>query len=362
MRVAPPVVLKPDDRRSLERWASSRTAPARLVERARIVLLAADGNRNDAIAKELHLNVKTVGLWRRRFVDGGLVAIQKDRPRGAPERTVLDTDIEKEVVRRTTQERPTNATHWSLRTMAKAAGISPHSVRRIWKRHGLKPHLVESFKVSNDPDFAAKVEDIVGLYMSPPVNALVLSADEKSQIQALERTQLSLPLSKKHPATMTHDYRRNGTTTLFAALCVLTGHVISTCMPRHRHQEWLRFLKLIDRETPAELDLHLIVDNYATHKHPKVRAWLKRHPRFHLHFTPTSASWLNMVERFFRDITEKRIRRDSFDSVDALTAAIDDYIAKHNEDPTPFVWTAKAKDILAKVMRARQTLDKGRSV
>lgn len=335
--------------------------PARLVERARIVLLAADGLRNEEIAPQLHVNVKTVGLWRRRFVEGGLAAIQKDRPRGHPERTVLGTDIETEVVRRTTQEKPANATHWSLRTMAKAMGISTHSVRRIWKRHGLKPHLVDTFKVSNDPDFAAKVEDIVGLYLNPPINALVLSADEKSQIQALERTQLSLPLKKGRSATMTHDYRRNGTTTLFAALCVLTGHVISKCMPRHRHQEWLRFLKIIDRETPPELDLHLIVDNYATHKHPKVEAWLARHPRFHVHFTPTSASWLNMVERFFRDITEKRIRRDSFDSVDELIAAIDAYIAKHNDDPTPFIWTAQAKDILAKVMRARQALDKGRS-
>lgn len=335
--------------------------PARLVERARIILLAADGLRNEEIGLQLHINVKTVGLWRRRFVEEGLAAIQKDRPRGAPERTVLDTDIEKEVVRRTTQEKPANATHWSLRTMAKAAGISTHSVSRIWKRHGLKPHLVESFKVSNDPDFAAKVEDIVGLYLSPPVNALVFSADEKSQIQALERTQLSLPLSKKHPATMTHDYKRNGTTTLFAALCVLTGHVISTCMPRHRHQEWIRFLKLIDRETPAGMDLHLIVDNYATHKHPKVREWLKRHPRFHLHFTPTSASWLNMVERFFRDLTTRRVRAGIFKSVAELEAAIRDYLRHHNTQPKPFIWTAKAADILAKVTRAKAALVKSQN-
>jgi transposase len=230
------------------------------------------------------------------------------------------------------------------------------TIRRVWQSNGLKPHLSRTFKLSRDPRFEDKLLDVVGLYMNPPEHALVLSCDEKSQIQALERTQLSLPLSKKHPATMTHDYKRNGTTTLFAALCVLTGHVISTCMPRHRHQEWIRFLKLIDRETPAGMDLHLIVDNYATHKHPKVREWLKRHPRFHLHFTPTSASWLNMVERFFRDITEKRIRRDSFDSVDGLIRAIDDYIAKHNDSPAPFVWTATAKDILAKVTRAKAAL------
>jgi len=325
------------------------------------VLLAADGWLNDAIAVELHINVKSVGLWRRRYAEGGYEAIEKDRPRGSPERTVLGTLIEKEVVRLTTQEKPHNATHWSIRTMAAAANISTNSVRRIWKRNGLRPHLIETFKVSNDPNFAAKVTDIVGLYLNPPVNALVFSADERSQIQALERTQLSLPLTKGHAATRTHDYQRNGTTTLFAALCVLTGHVISTCMPRHRHQEWIRFLRLIDRETPPGVELHLIIDNYATHKHAKVQAWLKRHPRFHLHFTPTSASWLNMVERFFRDITEKRIRRDSFDSVDVLIAAINDYIAKHNDAPAPFIWTAKAKDILAKVMRARAALDKGRS-
>ena len=246
--------------------------------------------------------------------------------------------------------------------MAAELGISPASVRRIWKRHGLKPHLVRTFKVSNDPHFAEKLEDIVGLYLNPPENALVFSADEKSQIQALDRTQPGLPIKKGRAGTMTHDYKRNGTTTLFAALCTLTGHVISTCMPRHRHQEWIKFLTLIDREVPTDLEVHLICDNYATHNHEKVQRWLNRHPRFHVHFTPTSASWLNMVERFLRDLTDKRIRRGVFRNVQELIDAIDEYIFHHNDDPKPFIWTKKASDILAKVMRARATLDNAPSV
>ena len=246
--------------------------------------------------------------------------------------------------------------------MAAEAGVSASSVRRVWKRHGLKPHLVRTFKVSNDPKFVEKLEDVVGLYMNPPEHALVLSVDEKSQIQALDRTQPGLPLKKGRCGTMTHDYKRNGTTTLFAALNTLDGTVISTCMPRHRHQEWLKFLKLIDKETPRDKELHLIADNYSAHKTPEVKAWLAKHPRFHMHFTPTSASWLNMVERFFRDLTTKRLRRGVFCSVPDLIAAIDEYLEQHNENPSPYIWTKSANDILAKVKRARRTLNKTVSV
>ena len=258
----------------------------------------------------------------------------------------------------TTQQKPANATHWSTRTLAEALGTNHSLVNRVWRAHGLKPHLCHTFKVSNDPHFAEKLLDVVGLYLDPPEHALVLCVDEKSQIQALDRTQKSLPIYPGRCATMTHDYKRNGTTTLFAALDMLEGRLIGQCMPRHRHQEFIKFLKQIDAETPPELDLHLIVDNYATHKHPKVEAWLKRHKRFHLHFIPTSSSWLNLVERWFREITDKRIRRGVFQSVEQLIEAIRAYIDEHNENPRPFVWTAKAEDILEKVRRARAVLDK----
>lgn len=329
----------------------------RLVTRAKIVLLAADGWTNREIACELEVKRETVGLWRKRFAARGIAGIEKDAPGRGRKATVQYGEIEAEVIRKTTQETPRNATHWSTRTMAAAMGISEASVRRIWHRSGLKPHLQRTFKVSNDPAFAEKLEDIVGLYMNPPENAIVFSVDEKSQIQALDRTQPGLPLKKGRAGTMTHDYKRNGTTTLFAALCTLTGYVISSCMKRHRHQEWIRFLNQIDQEVPKGLEIYLICDNYATHKHEKVRRWLKRHPRFHVHFTPTSASWLNLVERFFRDLTERRLRRSAFYSVPHLEQAIDDYILQHNKDPKPFVWTKRAPDILAKVMRARRSLN-----
>jgi transposase len=266
------------------------------------------------------------------------------------------------VIELTTREKPDNATHWSTRTMAAAAGISEASVRRIWRAHGLKPHLVETFKVSKDPRFVEKLEAVVGLYLNPPEHALVLCCDEKSQIQALDRTQPGLPLKKGRGQTMTHDYKRNGTATLFAALNTLDGSVISLCQERHRHQEWLKFLRLLDDATPDHKQLHLIVDNYATHKHPKVKRWLARHRRFHVHFTPTSASWLNMVERFFRDLTQHRLRRGVFRDVEELITAIDQYVDRHNEPPKPFIWTAKASDILEKVKRARVTLDNAQSV
>jgi len=352
MRVAPPVVLSPDDRRILEARTRARRAPARSVERARIILLAADDWQNQDIAAHLQMTPEKVARWRRRFVDRGLAAIEQDAPRTGRPRTITAAQ-ERAIVRKTTQETPPQATHWSTRTMAAATGLSERSIRRIWHRHGLKPHLTRTFKISRDPAFAEKVEAIVGLYLDPPEHALVLCVDEKSQIQALDRTQPGLPLKRGRCGTMTHDYKRHGTATLFAAMNTLDGSVISMCDDRHRHQEWLKFLRVIDHVTPPDTDLYLIVDNASTHKHVKVRRWLARHPRFHVYFTPTSSSWLNMVERFFRDLTQRRLRRGVFHDVEELIMAIGDYVDQHNEQPKPFIWTASAKDILAKVSRAR---------
>ena len=265
--------------------------------------------------------------------------------------------MESKIIRKTTQETPENATHWSTRTLAQELGVTQSMVHRVWKANGLKPHLVRTFKLSRDPHFEEKLIDVVGLYLNPPEKALVISADEKSQIQALDRTQPSLPLIPGRCGTMTHDYKRNGTTTLFAAIDMLQGKVIASCMPRHRHQEWIKFLKQIDRETPADLALHLIVDNYATHKHPKVLSWLKRHKRFHVHFIPTSSSWLNVIERFFRDLDEKRVHRGVFRSVPQLIDAVMSYIDQHNSDPKPFTWRKTAEEIIEKVGRARIALD-----
>lgn len=354
MRIAAWVTLTPEQRFKLEVYARGRSVAKRLVERARIVLLAAEGKQNDEIAKLLDISRHTVARWRGRFLELGVAGLEKDAPRTGRAPTV---DAQ-EILRKTTQEKPSNATHWSTRSMARAVGVSEASVRRVWQAHGLRPHRVETFKISRDPQFAEKLEDIVGLYINPPQHAIVLSVDEKSQIQALDRTQPSLPLKKGRGATMTHDYKRHGTTTLFAALNVLDGKVLSQCRERHTHQDWIAFLRLIDRETPTQNDVHVIADNYAAHKHPKVQRWLKRHGRFHMHFTPTSASWLNMVERFFRDITQQRIRRGVFRSVSELVTAINDYVRHHNQAPKPFIWTAKASDILEKVTRARRTLDK----
>jgi transposase len=323
-----------------------------------VVLLAAAGKQDLEIAAEVGISNQKAARWRKRFLQMGLAGLEKDALR--PGRTPIITSAKvQEVVRRTTQEKPVNATHWSTRTMAEVAGLSEKSVRRIWHKHGLKPHLSRTFKVSNDPNFAEKLEAIVGLYLNPPEHAIVLCADEKSQIQALDRTQPGLPIKKGRCGTMTHDYKRNGTATLFAAMNTLDGSVISMCDDRHRHQEWLKFLRVIDDVTPGGQQIHLIADNYATHKHPKVQKWLTRHPRFHVYFTPTSSSWLNMVERFFRDITQNRIRRGVFRDVEELIMAIGDYIDKHNDNPKPFVWTAKAADILEKVKRARKALDIG---
>lgn len=355
MRVAPDVMLTNEERVTLRRWARGRTTPMRVVRRAQIVLLAAEGKQNIVIAEELGIERTIVGRWRRRFVEKGLAGLEKDAPRGG---RPADQALARRIVEHTTQRKPRNATHWSTTSLAQALGTSPSTVSRVWRANGLKPHLARTFKVSNDPHFVEKLIDVVGLYLNPPEKALVLCADEKSQIQALDRTQPGLPLKKGRCGTMTHDYKRNGTTTLFAALNVAEGKLIGTCMPRHRHVEFIKFLRLIDQETPADLDLHLIVDNYATHKHPKVKSWLKRHKRFHLHFTPTSSSWLNLVERWFREITDKRIRRGVFRSVKELIAAIEDYVAEHNDNPKSFTWTAKAHAILEKVRRARAVLDK----
>jgi len=320
--------------------------------------LAAAGKQDLEIAAEIGISNQKAARWRKRFLKLGLAGLEKDAPRPGRTPTITPAKVQ-EVVRKTTQEKPSNATQWSTRTMAEAAGLSEKSVRRIWHKHGLKPHLSRTFKVSNDPEFAEKLEAIIGLYLNPPEHAVVLCADEKSQIQALDRTQPGLPLKKGRCGTMTHDYKRNGTATLFAAMSTLDGTVISMCDDRHRHQEWLKFLRVIDDLTPPGKDLHLIADNYATHKHPKVQRWLARHPRFHMYFTPTSSSWLNMVERFFRDLTERRLRRGIFRDVEELIMAIGDYIDKHNDKPKPFVWTAKAADILEKVKRARTVLDNG---
>lgn len=329
----------------------------RLAERAAIVLYAADGLENQEIAQRMGISRYKVSRWRQRYAEGGLAGIEKDAPRPGRHRRI-DDQQRADVVRKTLHETPEGQTHWSRSTMAQATGLSDSTIGRIWRAHGLKPHLVETFKLSNDPQFVEKLTDIVGLYLSPPEHAVVLSCDEKSQIQALDRTQPGLPLKPGRCGTMTHDYKRHGTTSLFAAMNVLDGTIISQCQSRHRHQEWLKFLKLIKSRVPSDKQIHLICDNYATHKHPKVQAWAARNPRFQFHFTPTSASWLNMVERFFRDLSEKALRRGSFYNVDDLIGAIQEYINQHNASPKPFIWTASAKDILAKVKRAKAVLNK----
>ena len=357
MRIAPPITLSREQRRILRRLVDGRRTEVRVVTRAQIVLAAARGLENQSIAKELDVTRETVGRWRSRFAEKGVEGITKDLPRGGRKPTARSR-VESRIIRATTQKKPKNATHWSTRTLADELGVSQSMVHRVWKSNGLKPHLVKTFKVSNDPRFEEKLRDVVGLYLNPPANALVLSADEKTSVQALDRTQPSLPLVKGRCGTMTHDYKRNGTTTLFAAIELAHGEVIATCMKRHRHQEWIKFLKLIDEQTPDQLDLHLIVDNYATHKHEKVKRWLKRHPRFHIHFIPTSSSWLNVVEGFFRNIDQKRLKRGVFRNVPSLIKAIMDYIAEHNRDPRPIVWAAAADEILVKVGRARAKLNK----
>ena len=352
MRVAEKIGLDTSTERQLRILARRRRVQARVQQRARVILLAAAGWQNKDIAVQVGLDRRQVALWRRRFIAGGVKALLQDASR--PGRTPSVTpEVEARIVNATLHEKLSVRTHWSTRTLAAHFGLSATTIRRVWQRNGLKPHLRETFKLSRDPRFVDKLHDIVGLYLNPPEHALVFSCDEKSQIQALDRTQPGLPMKPGRAGTMTHGYKRNGTTTLFAALNVLDGTVISMRQQQHRHEEWLTFLRLIDRKTPQRLTMHLIVDNYATLKHPAVQAWLAKHPRFVMHFTPTSASWLNIVERFFRDISENRLKRDSFASVADLERAIAAYIEHHNNHPKPFVWTASANDILAKVTRAK---------
>ena len=304
--------------------------------------MAANGIPGQRIAHDLDISRPTIQLWRERFLALRLEGLKKDAPRPGRLASIPDRKV-RAVVEATLHTKPPAATHWSVRTMARAQGISRMAVQRIWTQHNLKPHLVKTFKISRDKHFVEKLYDVVGLYLNPPDKSLVLCVDEKSQIQALDRTQPGLPLKTGRCGTMTHDYKRNGTTTLFAAFSMLDGKVIGDCMARHRHQEFIRFLAKIDVETPSALDLHIIVDNYATHKHPRVTSWLRRHPRFHLHFIPTSSSWLNMVERWFRDITHNRIRRGSFRNVPELIAAIKEYLDNHNQNPRIFTWTASVE-------------------
>jgi transposase len=357
MRIAQPIELTEKEFETLTRWSRGRRTPTRLMKRAKIMLMASEGRQNKTIAELLGIDPRQVSRWRRRFVEKRLAGIEKDLPRGGRKAKKRER-VTPLIIETTTQSKPSNGTHWSIRTLADRLGIDKSMVHRVWQASGLKPHLAKTFKVSRDKKFVEKVIDVVGLYLNPPEQALVLCVDEKTSVQALDRTQPGLPLVKGRCGTMTHHYKRNGTTTLFAALEMTEGSIIGTCMNRHRHQEWIKFLKLIDQQTPPDLDLHLIVDNYSTHKHPKVKAWLKRHPRFHLHFVPTSSSWLNLVERWFRDLTDKRVRRGVFRSVNDLIAAIEAYIHHHNSNPKPFVWTAKAEDIIAKYRRAKAVLDK----
>lgn len=361
MRGAVPIQLTDEERQTLTRWARGRRTPARLVWRAKIVLQAADGHRNNAIAQELDTDRECVGRWRRRFAERRLAGIEQDAPRAGRPPRILPATVQR-IVTLTTTTAPPAATHGTTRTLASVVSVSPTTVHRVWHAHGLKPHQIRTFKVSRAPQFVEKLTDVVGLYLHPPDKALVFCADEKSQIQALDRTQPGLPLQKGRGATLTHDYKRHGTTTLFAALNVLTGKLIGTCQPRHRHQKWLRFLKLLDQQTPRTRPLHLIVDNYATHKHPTVWRWLARHPRFPLHFIPTSSSWLNLIERWFRDLTTRRLRRGVFRHVRELIAAIEQYIAHHNTRPRVLTWVAKVEEILVKIGRARATLHKTASV
>jgi transposase len=351
------VAISEADRQELKLWVSAHRTPQQVAQRCRIILAAAKGQQDKDIAKSMEVNFKTVALWRQRFCCEGPdclweVAAGRGRKPQIPAGKIED------IINATLQTRPPGATHWSCRTMAKDHGVSKATVNRIWQSHGLQPHRMESFKLSRDPKFLEKLTDVVGLYLNPPEKALVLCIDEKSQIQALDRTQPGLPLKKGRCGTRTHDYKRNGTTTLFAALELAQGKVIGQCFARHRHQEFLRFLKRLDAEFPVQLKLHLVLDNYGTHKHPRVQSWLKRHPRFILHFIPTSASWLNLVERWFGELTGKRIRRGTFVSVSDLIAAIEEYLLAWNSNPKPFIWTATVESIREKLAGCKQTLEK----
>ena len=355
-RPAAALSLSTHDRAALTRWAHGVTAPYRVVTCAKALLLAGDGVANSRIATALGISRPTVLHWRARFLANGLDAVGIVRP-GRGRKPGISASTVQAIVDATLHQAPPGATQWSCRAMAKAAGVSRSTVHRIWDAHGLQPHRVTTFKLSTDPAFVEKLTDVVGLYLNPPDKAVVLCVDEKSQIQALDRTQPGLPMKPGRCGTLTHDYKRHGTTTLFAALDVLTGTVIGECHGRHRHQEFLKFLRRLDRAFPREIALHIILDNYGTHKHPTVRKWLRAHPRFTLHFTPTSASWLNLVESWFSQLTRQRLRRGVFCSVPDLVAAIDDYLAQHNADPTPFVWATSVDAIVKKVKKCKTILE-----
>lgn len=356
-RRAMQVTLSESDHDELECWVNAHRTPQQVAQRCRIVLAAANGQQDKAIAKRFEINYKTAGLWRQRFCQEGPDCLWEVAAGRGRKPQLAATKIE-EIINTTLQTRPSGATHWSCRTMAEKQGVSKATISRIWQSHNIQPHRTKSFKLSRDPRFLEKLIDVVGLYLNPPEKALVLCLDEKSQIQALDRTQPGLPLKKGRCGTMTHDYKRNGTTTLFAALELAQGKVIGQCYARHRHQEFLKFLKRLDAEFPEEIQLNLVMDNYGTHKHPRVQRWLQHHPRFIPHFIPTSSSWLNLVERWFGELTEKRIRRGVFVSVSDLIAAIKEYLAAWNTNPKPFVWTATVESIMVKLARCKQTLEK----
>ena len=346
------VSVSAEQRATLEGWVRAPSMPQGIVRRAKVILLAAEGTSNSEIARQVGMSRPSVMMWQDRFLEKGVAALNETRPGRGRKPTISRSKVEK-IVEATLHGKPKGATHWSCRSMAEAQGISPATIQRIWDAHGLQPHRVRTFKLSQDPRFVEKLTDVVGLYLNPPDKAVVLCVDEKSQIQALDRTQPGLPMKKGRCGTMTHDYKRHGTTSLFAALNVLEGTVIGECHQRHRHQEFLKFLRRIDREFPADRELHLILDNYGTHTHPRVKDWLSQHSRFVLHFTPTGASWLNLVERWFRELTDKQIRRGVFFSVNDLRKAIREFLTINNRQPKPFVWTASVESILTKVSRCK---------
>ncbi len=348
--------LRRGDRTILEQWVRGRTTPRRLVERARIVLASADGYGGDAICRMLGVSRPTVSRWLDRYQAEGASGLEKDRPRSGRPKQITPSQEAAIVDAALNTAPPDGGTHWSTRLMATQVGVHQITVSRIWRAHGLKPHLIDYFKVSTDPEFVAKLRDVVGLYVDPPKRAVVFSFDEKSQIQALDRTQPGLPLKRGRAGTVTHDYKRHGTTTLFAALNVATGKIQHACLPRHRRDEFLRFMTRVERRVPKGLGIHVILDNYATHKTAEVEQWLRQHPRVHFHLTPTSASWLNLVERFFSEITTRQLRRLAVTSVRELERAIDRYIALRNIDPKPFTWTASVRSIMTKVNKANETL------
>jgi transposase len=355
-RILSALTLNPSQQQQVRQWLSAHGTPQQVALRCRIVLAAAEGPSESAIARQLGTNRKTVALWRGRFAEDGLESLWEIAP-GRGRKPTYGPEKIKAIVDATLQTKPSGMTHWSCRGMAKSQGVSKSTVSNIWRSHNVKPHRVKRFKLSRDPRFLEKLTDVVGLYLNPPQQAMVICVDEKSQIQALDRTQPGLPLKKGRCGTMTHDYKRHGTTTLFAALEVLEGRVIGQCFERHRHQEFLRFLRRLDQEFPGPVPLHLVMDNYGTHQHPKVRDWLQRHPRFVSHFVPTSSSWLNLIERWFAELTTKRVRRGSFHSVEDLEKAIAEFLAVWNEHPKPFVWTATVESIKEKLSRCRQTLE-----